>query len=61
MLGLKGIYFVKASNNYQAKIQKGDKIYTKNSSDIDFLINWRREKELELYGEYAYKVGENNG
>lgn len=61
MLGLKGIYFVKASNNYQAKIQKGDKVYTKNSSDIDFLINWRREKELELYGEYAYKVGENNG
>lgn len=53
-LGLKGIYWLNHSNCYQAKIQKGNKIYSKKSTDIDFLIKWRKEKELELYGEYAY-------
>lgn len=54
-LGIKGIYFVKKLNTYQAKIQKGNKIYTKNSNDLSYLIEWRQKKEIELYGEYAYK------
>lgn len=53
-LGTKGIYWLNHNNCYQAKIQKGNKIYSKKSTDIDFLIKWRKEKELELYGEYAY-------
>lgn len=59
-LGIKGIYYIKSLGTYQAKIQKDEKIYTKSSNDISYLIRWRKEKEIELYGEYAYMGGENN-
>lgn len=56
-LGIKGIYELKQSGIYQAKISKGDKTYTKNSKNLSFLIEWRQNKEKELYGEYAYSGG----
>ncbi len=55
-LGIKGI-FKKRDGNYIAKIEKGNKIYTKSSGDLEYLIAWRKAKEIELYGEYAYKYG----
>lgn len=52
-LGIKGIYQLK-NGRYQAKIHKDTKIYTKNSPILDEVIEWRKNKELELYGEFAY-------
>ena len=54
-LGEKGIY--KLGNSYQAKISKGNKTFTKNSDDLNFLKKWRHNKEQELYGEFSYKGG----
>lgn len=53
-LGIKGIFWNKRSNKFMAKIQKEHKIYSKQSSDLDALIEWRKGMENKLYGEYAY-------
>lgn len=58
-LGLKGIYKLE-NGQYQAKIQKGKRTYTKNSNDLEFLVTWRLNKEIELYGQFAYVGGVNN-
>lgn len=52
-LGIKGVFQCK-NGSYIAKIQKGDKIYTKTDKNLDKVIEWRKMKEIELYGEYAY-------
>lgn len=52
-LGIKGVYQLK-NGHYQAKIQYFDKIYTKSSSSLDEVVEWRNNKEKELYGEFAY-------
>lgn len=56
-LKIKGIYFNAKRNKYEAKIHKGKKVYFKSSDNISELILWRRSKEKELYGEYAFQGG----
>lgn len=52
-LGIKGVFQLK-NGNYMAKIQQGNKTFTKTNKDINVVIAWRQKKETELYGEYAY-------
>ena len=52
-LGIKGVFKLK-NGHYQAKIQYFNKIYTKSSSSLDEVVEWRINKEKELYGEFAY-------
>lgn len=57
-VGTKGTFFNSNTNKYQSKIQKGNRVYSKSSNNIDELKSWREEKERELYGEYAYQGGD---
>lgn len=52
-LGIKGVYRLK-NGHYQGKIQYFDKIYTKNSANLQEVIKWRQQKEQELYGEFSF-------
>lgn len=58
-LGIKGVFQLK-NGRYQAKIQCFDKIYTKSSANLDEVVKWRKNKEKELYGEFAYIDDEEN-
>ena len=35
--------------------ERNGKIYTRTDKSLDVVVNWRHEKEKELYGEFAYK------
>lgn len=52
-LGVKGVYKLK-NGHYQAKIQYYNQTYTKSSSCLEEVVRWRKSKEIELYGEFAY-------
>lgn len=41
---------------WRTSIRKEGKIYWKYSTDVNMLIEWRRQKAVELYGEYAYQL-----
>lgn len=53
-LGIKGVFKTK-NGSYMAKIERNGRIYTKTNKNLDIVVNWRHEKEKELYGEFAYK------
>lgn len=56
-LKLRGVHRYK-NGSYRATIVKDGVSYTKTSKDLDFIIKWRREKENELFGEFAYQGGD---
>ena len=56
-IGLRGIYKY-PNGSYRASITKNGKTYTKTSKNLDFIIQWRNEKENELFGEFAYQGGD---
>ena len=56
-IGLRGIYKY-PNGSYRASITKNGKTYTKTSKNLDFITQWRNEKENELFGEFAYQGGD---
>lgn len=57
MIGIRGIYKY-PNGSYRASITKDGQTYTKTSKDLNFVVKWRREKEIELFKEFAYKEKE---
>lgn len=57
VLGLRGIYRF-ANGSYRATIVKDGMIYSKTNKDLNFIIEWRRKKEFELFGEFAFRGGD---
>lgn len=42
--------------SWRTCIRKDGKIYWKYSMDVHKLIEWRRQKAIELYGDFAFQV-----
>lgn len=57
VLGLRGIYRFE-NGSYRATIVKDGMTYSKTNKDLDFIIEWRRKKEIELFGEFAFRGGD---
>lgn len=53
-LGIKGVVQLK-NGSYRAKIEQSGKIYSKTSVDLNEVVEWRTQKEQELYGDFAYR------
>ena len=53
-LGIKGI-IQRPNGSYLARIECNGKIYSKTDKKLETVIKWRRNKEKELYGDFAYK------
>ena len=47
--GYPGVYFRKSKNRWVGNISKDKKKYTKEFSNMQDAINWRNEKQQELY------------
>lgn len=51
-LQVKGVY--EREYGFQAMIRKDDKVFTKRFKTVDEAVIWRRERELELFGEFSH-------